>query len=319
LEEATTERDARLLRRLIRHIEGRRFPYEAFAAYARSLAEYNEIRRTVRPYKAVRPEETRIIRRQLATSARRARESCEILSGARHRDLRRNVARWLRYVETELAGVTPPSYAVKTESALGDEEGFVQLFHDQCFRRGENCIGDFDAFFTPADFPRREPIYFRAASSREGLVLSVCEEGVDVTARRERWRRFAGTGSDSYFARLWLDREGDGRRTEVFRIHHEGRWLFREALTVLSRQHTKVELSRPVTGGTARFRARRDSWRLDYVIPWKELGGRPSAGTRWRANVTSNPSIARNRQNIWCPGYEFVAGKAARMGTFVFR
>ncbi len=318
LEEADIESDINSLRSLQLHLERRKFPFKAFAAYGESLAVYNEIRRTVRPYKAVRPVETALIKRRLKSAVAAARRSVRTLARSHAADLKDNVERWLSYLQVELAGVDPPVYEVAREGQAAGEGGFVQLVHDQCFRYGENCIADLDGFFTPTDFLRREDIHFRAVQTADGLGMSLLERGVDARERRERWNEFRGTASDSFFARFFVDREAKGRRTETFRVYSEGRMLFREAVTIRSRQDRSIELSTRIDVGKARLSTGADWWRLDFTIPWKALGGRVKKGDRWRVNFSANPAIARNRQSIWCPGYEFVPGKSSRMGTFVF-
>jgi hypothetical protein len=318
LEEADIEEDIKSLRALKLHIERRAFPFKAFAAYAESIRTYNEIRRTVRACKAVRSTETALIRRQLKAAIAAARRASTALRGKKVAGLKENIDRWRAYLKAELDGLKPPVYRVLPESRVPDDEGFVQLSHDQCFRYGENCIADLDAFFTSTDFQRREDIHVRAVRVADGLKVSLLERGVDVDERAERWNQFRGTQSDSFFARLFVDRNGRGRRTETFKVFSEGRLVFREAVEIRGKQDRRVELASRISDGRANLKRGGDWWRLDYVIPWKALGGRPGKGERWRVNFTANPAIARNRQSIWCPGYEFVAGKSSRMGTFLF-
>ena len=70
-QETVFEDDIKRLGRLARHVEKGGFPFAAFATYARSLERFNEIRRTVRPNKIIRPQEARLIVRQLSGGHRR--------------------------------------------------------------------------------------------------------------------------------------------------------------------------------------------------------------------------------------------------------
>jgi len=316
LREWRPEEDIAALEELIRHLSEDDYPYTAFAAYARSLREYNEIRRTVRPSRDIRDIEVKTIVRQLNASIRAAEGSICALQGLSHGKYRANVARWLDFLEKEMAGLETPSYRVSRDGSAGDE--FVQMLHDQCFRYGSNCIKDFDAFFTATDFLRQEPIFFRLRAVEEGLMVSVREEGVDVKARQARWEDWKGSISDTFCLHLYVEREPGSNKVEIFRISSLGRWCYHQAQTVHGRQHITNRISRAMEGGTARFRKGADWWRLDYTIPWEEFGGAPASGERWRANVTANPSVRANHQSTWCPGYDYFPGKLSRMGTLIF-
>ena len=190
--------------------------------------------------------------------------------------------------------------------------------HDQCFRYGESCVSDLEGFFTEVDFERTEPLFFRAVRTVQGLKLSLLHREADMPNLNKAWEKYEGTNSDSFFLRLYIDREGDGRRTDTFRIHSGGSPVFAEAVIIRSRQDRSAQLPRPVEDVETEFDSGEDWWRIGCTIPWKELGGKASPGDSWRANVTANPFIERNRQSIWCRGYEFVPGKFSRMGTFRF-
>jgi len=316
LRESQPEKDIAILRSLIKHLSKDDYPYAAFAAYAGSLREYNEIRRTVRPARQIRPRETDIIRRQLRASLRAAGEAINLLQGRSCMKLAANVGKWVEYLEAELAGLTPPEYRVSRDGAPGD--GFVQLWHDQCFRHGENCISDLSAFFTPTDFPRRERIFMSLAARPDGLGILLKEEGVDVAEREARWDDWKGSLSDTFFLRLYLLRDYQSMRVECFKIQSRGRWCSKKAATILGRQDVTCEHMRVIETAAKSFHRGADWWRVDVTIPWNEVGGIPESGARWRANVTANPAIRVNRQSVWCPGYDFFAGKFSRMGTLIF-
>jgi len=319
MDESAFEDDITLARRVTLHMESANFPFKAFAAYAESVRLFNEIRRTVRPQKTVRAKEERIIRSRLDAALSAAEKSRDLLTSPRARNLQRNVEQWIRYLEAQRDGLTTPSYEVRTESSVGRDEGWVQLVHDQCFRYGESCLSDLEGFFTQVDFERTEPLFFKVVRTVRGLKISLLHRDADMKKLNRAWEKFAGTMSDSFFLRLYIDREGDGERTDVFRIYHGGSPAFREAVIVRSPWDRSIELAVPLEGLETVFDTDKDWWRLDCTIPWKEIGGRVSPGDTWRANITSNPFIQRNRQSIWCRGYEFVPGKASRMGTFLFR
>jgi hypothetical protein len=333
---AKPERDLAFLRRLLRHVLNGGFPYEAFALYAKSLERYNEIRRTVRPNKVHRPKEIALIRRQLRLSIAAARAAAKALARPKHRSFRRNVERWLSYVETELAGVTEPRYAVCGESSIRADEGFIHLVHDQCFRYAENCIEDLDAFFRGRDWERFDDVSVRIVHAKDGLVLSLLERGVPAAGRRKSWREFRGSRSETFFWRLYVDRKCTRRHLDVWSILNEGRALMKGGITILSRQHTVLRTGQPVNAGRGKLTLGRDWWRIDFRLPWRLLGGPAKRSEKWRVNVTATPNsgvpllpsednFGRNRTYIWCPGWEFtaandfMAGKPARMGTVTFK
>ena len=335
MQEANPERDLVFLRRLARHVRRDNFPYAAFAALARSLERYNDIRRTVRPNKVTRPEEERLIRRRLIESISHACVAMGLLSAPRHRRFRRNVEQWLRHVEQEFAGVARPTYEVLSESAIGPHDNFAPLVHDQCFRYAENCIEDLDAFWSGRDWERPDDVSFRIASARDGLVLSLLERGIPARARRDNWKEFRGTRGETFFWRFYVDRASSGNHMDVWSILTEGRGLVKGGFTILSRQHTVLRTGQPVEGGRGTLTLGRDWWRIDYRLPWRLLGGRAKRGETWRVNITATPNSGvpllpsednsgRNRQYVWCRGWEFtaandfMAGKPERMGTVTF-
>jgi hypothetical protein len=335
MQEASPERDLVFLRRLARHVRKDNFPYPAFAAFARSLERYNDIRRTVRPNKVTRPQEERLIRRRLVESISYACVAVGLLSAPRYRRFRRNVEHWLRHVEEEFAGVRPPAYEVLPESAVAPADNFAPLVHDQCFRYAENCIQDLDAFWSDRDWERPDDVSFRIASARDGLVLSLLERGVPARARRNNWREYRGTRGETFFWRFYVGRASSGNHMDVWSILTEGRSALKGAFTILSRQHTVLRTGQPVKGGRGKLTLGRDWWRIDYRLPWRLLGGPAKRGETWRVNITAVPNsgvpllptednFGRNRQYVWCRGYEFtaandfMAGKPERMGTVTF-
>ena len=318
MEPASTGRDLKSLKGLVDRLQAGRFPWNAFAAYARSLREYVEIRRAVRPSRVVGARETRLIKRQLDRSIEAGREASDALAGAKHAKLKANVGAWLGYLLAERQGMVPPKLEVPAEGARARDAGWVQLWHDQCFRHGENLIADLAAFFAPTDFLRRDELFMRATVGYAGMVLSLKQTNIHVPEIVDFWTSIRGTVEDTYALRFFVNRKCDGVRTETFSICSEGRSCLKEAVEIHGPQHSKTELARVVPGGSGHFESARGWWRLDYTIPWDELGGRPEPGDEWKVNVTANPTGARNRQSAWCQGYEFLAGKTSRMGTFVF-
>jgi hypothetical protein len=335
-QEGLHHEDARRLAGLARKLASRDFPFGAFAAYARSLERYNEIRRWVRPNKIVRPKEMAIIRRQLSESVAAARESVDLLGDNRNRRLRANAAAWLEYVEKELKCTTPPRMDVLPAKSVGTDDGFVGFVHDQCFRFGEDCIDDLLGFFEKRNWKRERDVSFRMTHGRDGLTATVIERGVNVADRLKIWRYFRGTRSETFFWRLWLDRQCSASHMDVWSIMTEGWALFKGEYTIIDRQNAVLKTGQPAEGGKAKFSRGRDWWRIDYLLPWPLLGGRAKAGDKWRVNVTVVPTsgsallphlpvIERNNQLVWCQGYEmtaandFVGGKPERMGTATFR
>lgn len=329
LDEANPEEDLKNLRRLLRNIERGGFPYAAFQAFRRSQERYAEIRRLVRPGRQVPEEHLRLIRRLLGQSLRQARSAEERLAGASRsaRPLasryRRHVAAWRSFIEAELVGMELPEMTVRLPGKRGAQEaadvaGFVRLQHDQCFRYGEHAILDFLGFFGERAWRPQYDLFFRLAAEAGGLLVSLKEENVDMPARRERWRQYAGGNSDSFFLRVYIDREGLGRRFRCWHIMCKARRVLYGELELLGRQHTRSTLLREFTAGKARWREHAGGYRLDYLLLWRALGSEPKAGEAWRFNVTANPFIARHHQTSWATGYEYRLGKGSRMGYVRF-
>ncbi|MBN1807486.1 MAG: hypothetical protein JW909_00335 [Planctomycetes bacterium] len=320
LEEASVaEKDIRHLKRLGRHLKGAKgFQYRAFAAYVGSILAYGNARRRVRGNRTVDGATMRFIGERLDEAIPLAGEAVRLLEEAGRKRLAGNVGEWLRYLETERAEVKQPAMDVKAAGESGRDDGFVGMRHDQCLRYGENVILDMDGFFNRTDFMRVEPVSFRLEAAAAGLVVSLKEEGVDMKQRMDRWETYRGTASDRATEVLFFDREGRKQRVEEYRIPTKGTGLFRRSVTWRGRQEMAIEEETPLKGGKGRFAHDGTSWRLDYTIPWKLLGGRPKKGEKWRFNIAVCPAVDRNRVSSWCPGYDMRAGKTERLGTIRF-
>jgi len=319
LEEPRTEQDIASLEKFIAHMKAADFPYQAFAEYMQSHLAYGEIRRKVRGLRYVDKKTEQSISKQLKEAVQHAAAAVKILEKAGKQSLADNVRNWLDYVTVELKEVKTPTMDVPLAEAVGRNEGFIRMRHDQCFRYGEYFIDDMDGFFVTRDFLRIEPVWFKVAYDKEGLVVSLKEEKIDINQRFARWKMYRGSGSDQATEILFVDREGKSRHLEGFFITSEGKMLYKREITWHARQHMSVKESVRLPDGKAEFTHTDTSWRLDYALPWKLLGGAPKKGEKWRFNISVCPAVDRNRVSSWSQGYDMRLGKGERYGTITFR
>ncbi|MCW8131690.1 MAG: hypothetical protein KIS92_15195 [Planctomycetota bacterium] len=302
-------KDAEALAALLPY-EGERVPFEALRHYLRSHERYNEIRRLCRPYVSVRPGEFMAKRNAglLSEALREAGRALEILAPEPWAAYRANVLAWRRYLQAELEWIVPPAMQAPEDAAVGPEQGFETMVHDQCYRWGQPCWEGFGSFFRRYDFFREDRADCRATRAEAGLKLTLREHGIDWRAREETWAKNRGTINQTGFMRVFLQtpRVAPGMLAYVIYFKGEGGTLQRPG-----------EKPRLLEGCAVKFEHTESDWRFEIVIPWEQLGGKPKRGERWRLNVLSNPAVLRNRQVAWCQAYEF-RDDAARLGTLQF-
>ncbi|MFH1023229.1 MAG: hypothetical protein V1809_07545 [Planctomycetota bacterium] len=310
------EKDARDLKRILPFAK-EKVPFKALYSYLRSHERYNEIRRLCRPYVSVRKKMAARNRALLDQSLQAAMAAVRILSRPEHALYRDNVMAWVEYVRAEIDWLTPPAMNCPPDDAVGPGEGFRPMVHDQCYRWGENCWEDFSSFYRRRDFFREDRCDCRATATEKGLKISLREHDIDWKEREATWEKNRGTGNQTGFLQILLDPGNTGTRVRHYIIYFRG-----EGGTVHEYREfpdgailgTKPSPLKKIDGN---FRHTDSSWRFDIVIPWEELGGKPSRGDVWRLNLLSNPAVKRNRRVIWCQAYEF-QNDVARLGTLVF-
>jgi len=308
--------DAAQLSAILEH-QREDFPFEALRAYLKSHERYNEIRRLCRPYVSVRQEMARRNRRLLRQALRAGERALELLDDEKYALYRDNVLAWVEYLRAELDWLTPPAMACPPDGSIGPDEGFRAMVRDHCYRWGERCWEDFASFFVRADFFGPDRCDCRATATAEGLKVSLREHDIDWAQRRALWRRHRGNVNQTGFMQVMLDPDSTFQRVIHYTIYFQGSG---GTVREFSERPDGTIVHRPpsmLRGCQGHFQHNDSSWRFDLVIPWRQLGGRPGPGQRWRINVLTNPSVTRNRRMIWCQGYEY-RNDVARLGWMVF-
>ncbi len=288
--------------------ERERVPFPALSAYLASHERYNEIRRLCRAYVSVRPGEFMALRnaKLLREALREADKSIELLQKPGLEAYRDNVVAWRHYLQAELEWIHPPGAHVPKDDALGRDESFLPLVHDQCYRWGQPSWDNVGSFFRRENFFREDVCDFRATQTDAGLKLVLREHGIDWKVRDEMWTKNRGTINQTGFMRVFLQKPGSELLNYVIYFRGEGGTLQRGS-----------EKPMVLEGCGMHFEHTESNWRFELTIPWTQLGGSPKRGDHWRLNVLTNPAVKRNRQVGWCQGYEY-RDDDARLGYLHF-
>ncbi|MGD0091934.1 MAG: hypothetical protein ABSE73_18630 [Planctomycetota bacterium] len=274
-----------LARELLRLMNAKPYPPEAFADYVASRRHYNEIRRVIRPFRLHDQSSLGHARKCLRKALLSVDAALAGLRAPEHAGFAANVLRWRGYLLFEQQGLTPP------QAFCGpDNETLTQLRHDDCFRAGEDFIEDFIGFFKPLNYKREEKLYLRLSHTRNALVVALREECVDVAARRALWEKWKGSGSDSFIMRVFVDVENKGRQGKMFIVWPEG-----SSVSMGARTHLPVRTA---------FDAGEDHWETTVWLPFKLLGKTPRKGDVWGLNLCASPYINGNRAYTWAPQYD---------------
>jgi hypothetical protein len=282
--------EVRMTEEALRLIENAHFPMDAFRAYLDSRRAYQEIHRVVRPYRIHDANVIAYAVKQLKASIAKAQEALELLqkagtAGANPR-YAQCVEHWLRYAQTELSRLTPPTAAC----ASSNGGPFQTLHHDDCFRFGENFIEDFCGFFKAYDYLRPAGHFFHVWHNDKELLVTFRERGIDPQQRKDQWQKFKGSGSDCFVTRVFVDPDNKGERAEMFIVWPGG----------TSVSHGK----QPRIDARTEFSTDANSWQVTVALPFKVLGKTPRKGDVWGLNVGANPAVARNCSYTWAPQNE---------------
>ena len=125
--EIAPQEDVDRVQDLLKTFAAANFPMNAFAAWANSRRQYNEIRRFVRPYRLHNRITLGYARRQIAKARAAARKAMAALS-PQHADYAANVRAWLDFLDVEESHMTPPS--IKCSPRTRDQ--YLSIFHDDC-------------------------------------------------------------------------------------------------------------------------------------------------------------------------------------------
>jgi hypothetical protein len=268
---------------LLATLSAAEFPMSAFAFWAQSRREYNEIRRYVRPYRLHNRTTLDYARRQIAKSRTAARKALAALSADHADDYAANVQGWLDFLDVEESHMTPPSAAC----GLRTRDQHLALFHDDCFRMGEHYADDFLGFFRKFDYVRPQDLSIAFWTGSHALAVACRETGCDPAARAARWKEFRGSGSDMFAFQIYLQPPGG----EVRKI-------------IVFPNGPRVAIGTEFVDVPVRLDSTGDSYQFTVHLPWKLLGAKTTKGQAWRANVTSNPFILRNFAYTWAPQYD---------------
>jgi hypothetical protein len=260
------------------------FPMNAFASWAQSRRQYNEIRRFVRPYRLHNRITLGYARRQIAQARTSARKALAALA-PRHMAYATNVKAWLDFLDIEEAHMTPPSAKCSPRT----REQYMDLFHDDCFRMGEHYADDFLGFFRKFDYVRRRNLSIAFWTQKDSLVVACRETGCDAAARKARWKEFRAGGSDLFTFQVHIQTPGEDVRKII--VFPNG---------------PRIAVGVEFADASARLDSTADSYQFTAHLPWKLLGAKASKGQVWRVNVTSNPFILRNTAYTWAPQYDSI-------------
>jgi len=278
--------EIRLAEELLRSWTTGRFPMPAFAAYAESHRQFNEIRRVIRPGRAHGPAHICYARRCLAAAQRSTDAAIALLERAGDAERAGLVRTWREYLDQVRKGTTPPQATCDGR----DGTPLLPLHHDDCFRAGYDFLEDFVSFFRPVDFARGAQLSVQVSRTRAELVVRLHEDGIGLDGRRPRWVQYHGEGSDSFVLRVFVDVQGDGRQGDLYIVWPVGGGISRGRQAGLP--------------GRVEARDTGDGWDLIAHLPFAVLGRTPRTGETWGFNVTSNPFVTRNTAYTWASQYD---------------
>lgn len=276
------------IRKALENMAGNPYPFEAQRLYMESHRLYNEIRRTVLPY---RTYDMKMIREQTSTLPKAidaAKRSMALLRNARRADLAENVEGWLQFLQSESDRIAIPSARCADEASAV----YQPLQHNHCFLRGESFGDDFVSFFEAVDFERIADLSFATWHTDKELVVSLRESGAAAATRPARWDALKDDmGSLSFVMQVHLDMAGKGRDCQTVVV-----WPKSGLANIGHKATTQLDCA---------FRNDGNGWRMTARIPFNQLGvPRPAKGDVWGMNVTSNPSIAKHSEYTWAPQYD---------------
>ncbi|KPL03061.1 MAG: hypothetical protein AMK75_01945 [Planctomycetes bacterium SM23_65] len=293
------DRPIKLLRQVLRAVERTDFPMAAYRDYLASRREYNEIRRVLRAMRCHNRKSVGYAVKQLKAAITHATDSLAALDAPRHRKLAANVRAWLDFLEMELGRTKPPkAVCPKTPGA------WLSMFWDHAFRAGEHFAEDFLGFFRKMSLQPESTLSFRIWRTSKEFVVAMREENIDVKQRKRQWKKYQGSGSDSFVERIYVDVEGRGRERQMFIVWPGG--------------ETVSAGKRPNVNARTKFSGDAASYTVTTRLPWSLVGRRPKKGEVWGVNVTANPSIERNREFTWAPQYDASSGNPILFGKIRF-
>lgn len=299
------------LRMLRRFVADGRFCFDAFRAFVKSHVEYNEIRRTARAFRLLRGPVLAAAGRQLRLSLRFADEAA---ARARRTPQEAACVAWRDYVRLELERLRPP----EVECPSRGSSAAMRLYHDDCFRTGEDHLDDFLGFFALLDYGYPSDLRCSLSRGDAWLTVTLEERGMDPKERRARWREFAHSSDLTYVMRLHFDVGNRAREVRSYMVMPLGGRAYRAGFEIRGGRDI---LHRPLVlieaGKRIESREWDDGYSLAFRIPLSELGVARTRGV-WGFNITANPSIRRNRQYTWSAQYDAGCGNPCLFGKLRF-
>lgn len=263
------------------------FPMPAFVAYVESRRQFNEIRRILRPLRERNAQRMKFAAGQFKKAIAAARKSLALLKGDKYAALARNVGNWLAYLERELKRTKSPQATVGSQAGVE----FMPLYHEDCFRQGENYIQDFSGFFKWVNYLRPAKIGIQVYHTAKELVVTLREQGVDMVERKETWLRdMHRPHNNATCMKIDVDTKARGSDIREFIVWPMGRG---------------VNAGRePMVDARSEFSYDDHSWQMTVHLPYNLIGRRPRKGEVWGLNVRSNPYNMRNHAYTWAPQYD---------------
>lgn len=277
--------EIRELQELIETMKQADFPMPAFVAYMQSRREFNEIRRIVRPYRRHDAKQMKFVAAQLRLAIAAARKSLSLLKGEALAGIAENVMDWQAYLEDSLIHTQPPQALCPCEPGTQ----VMQLFHDDCFRQGENFVQDFSGFFKRFNYIRPANIVMQVFHTGDELAITLREFGIDMDLRRQTWESDSG-GSNSFCMRVFVDPWNKGETCSEYIV-----WPMGKGANAGRSPQTPIRTE---------YSYGDRSWQMTAWIPFSLIGRRPRKGHVWGLNVASNPANMRNYSYTWAPQYD---------------
>ena len=292
-------------------------PFESLRHHLVSHTHYNEIRRLSRPYASVRneviPYNAKLIKKAIAE----AEKSLSYLKEPKYSLFYSNVYQWLNYLNSDLQNLYPPAMNVYPDEKIAKDVGFQKFTHDQCFLHGERCWDDFHSFFYNKNYFRQDNIDCRASYSKDGLIISMREHGINWAEREATWNKNKGTINQTGFMQIFIEDGTTCKKMQHLTLFFKGEGgtqLFSMEGKNCRQTGTKPEKLKDYS---VHFEHTDSWWRVDVTLPWKRFGKKPKKGDVWRMNILSNPAVIRNHRGIWCQGFEMF-GDITRLGFLHF-
>lgn len=292
-------------------------PFEALKHHLQSHTHYNEIRRLSRPYASVRNEVIPFNANLIRKAITEAEKALTYLEDPKYSLFHSNVYQWLNYLNADLQNLIPPAMNVYPDDKIPKDAQFHKFTHDQCFLHGERCWDDFHSFFYNKNYFRQDNIDCRATYTKDGIIISMREHGINWAEREATWAKNKGTINQTGFMQIYIEDGVTCKKSQNLTLFFKGEGGTQ--LVSMEGKNYKQTGTKPekLKDYSVNFEHTDSWWRVDVTLPWKRFSKKPKPGDVWRLNILSNPAVIRNHRGIWCQGFEMF-GDISRLGYIHF-